>query len=95
MPQVGLRELSHHTARIVDRVRQGETIEVTDHGAPIFRMVPVKPAGSLIERLVQQGRVTPPAAAEEETGEPPQLLPDRPELSLGDLVIELRDEERH
>jgi len=99
MPQVGLRELSHHTARIVDRVRQGETIEVTDHGAPIFRMVPVKPAGSLIERLVQQGRVTPPTAVERESEaeaeEPPPLLPDRPELSLGDLVVELRDEERY
>jgi len=91
MSQVGLRELSHHTAKIVDRVRQGETIEVTDHGMPIFRMVPVKPAGSLLDRLVQQGRVVPPTAAED----PPALLPDRPDLNLGDLVIELRDEERY
>ena len=91
MPQIGLRELSHHTAKIVDRVRAGETIEITDHGRPIFRMVPVKPAGSLIDRLVQQGRVRPPTSAEA----PPPLLEDRPELNLGDLVIELRDEERY
>ena len=91
MPQVGLRELSHHTAKIVDRVRGGETIEITDHGTPIFRMVPVKPAGSLIDRLVQQGRVRPPTSTEV----PAPLLEDRPELNLGDLVIELRDEERY
>jgi prevent-host-death family protein len=91
MPQIGLRELSHHTAKIVDRVRHGETIEITDHGTPIFRMVPVKPAGSLIDRLVQQGRVVPPSSAEA----PPQLLPELSDLDLGDLVVELRDEERY
>jgi prevent-host-death family protein len=73
MPQIGLRELSHHTARIVDRVRHGETIEITDHGMPIFRMVPIKPTGSLLDRLVQQGRVAPPTASEEPSG----LLTDR------------------
>jgi hypothetical protein len=35
---------------------------------PIFRMVPIKPTDSLL---------------------------DRPDLSLGDLIIELRDEERY
>jgi len=91
MPQIGLRELSRHTVEVVDRVRRGETIEVTDHGTPIFRMVPVKAEGSLLDRLVQQGRVRPPITSEA----PPPVLEDRPELGLADLVIELRGDERY
>ena len=90
MPQIGLRELSHHTARIVDRVRQGETIEITDHGRAIFRMIPVKPADSLLDRLVAQGRVVPPTT--EDWPEP--VLVDRPEVNLSDIAASLRDEEQ-
>ncbi|HEV2637506.1 MAG TPA: type II toxin-antitoxin system prevent-host-death family antitoxin [Actinocrinis sp.] len=61
LPQIGLRELSRHTAEIVKRVRRGETIEITDRGEAIFRMVPVKPADSLLDRLVAQGRAVPPS----------------------------------
>ena len=89
MPQIGLRELSHQTARIVDRVRHGETIEITDHGKAILRMVPVKPADSLLDRLVAQGRVVPPTTEEW----PDQVLEDRPELNLSDIAVSLREDE--
>lgn len=91
MPQIGLRELSHHTAQVVDRVRHGETIEITDHGRAIFRMVPVKPADSLLDRLVAQGRVVPPTTEEW----PDQVLEDRPELNLSDIAVSLREDEQY
>ena len=38
---VGLRDLRHHTSEVLARVRHGETIDVTEHGRLIARIVPV------------------------------------------------------
>lgn len=38
--KVGMRELSHHTSRYVARVKSGETLEITEHGRVIARLVP-------------------------------------------------------
>jgi prevent-host-death family protein len=38
---VGLPDLRHHTTEVLARVRHGETINVTDHGRLIARIVPV------------------------------------------------------
>jgi prevent-host-death family protein len=37
---VGLRDLRHHTREVLARVRRGETIDVTEHGRLIARIVP-------------------------------------------------------
>lgn len=59
-PSVGLRELRHHTSDVIARVRRGETIEVTEHGTPVARLVPIdmpeRPA--ILARLAAQGRLT-------------------------------------
>ena len=39
---MGLRELRHHTSEVIARVRRGETIEVTEHGTPVARLVPAQ-----------------------------------------------------
>jgi prevent-host-death family protein len=58
-PSVGLRELRHHTSDVIARVRRGETIEVTEHGAPVARLVPIerpeRPA--ILARLEAEGRL--------------------------------------
>ena len=60
-PSVGLRELRHHTSEVIARVRRGETIEVTEHGTPVARLVPYerpeRPA--VLARLEAQGRLRP------------------------------------
>ncbi len=38
------------------RVQDGEVIEVTDHGHPIARIVPLRPG--LLDQLVLEGRAT-------------------------------------
>jgi prevent-host-death family protein len=38
---VGLRDLRRHTSEVLARVRRGETIDVTEHGRLIARIVPV------------------------------------------------------
>lgn len=41
MESIGVRELRQHASRYLERVRHGETLEVTDRGRPVARLVPV------------------------------------------------------
>lgn len=53
---VGIRELRQQASRLLKRVVAGETIEVTDHGHPIARIVPLR-LGPL-DQMIQEGRAT-------------------------------------
>jgi prevent-host-death family protein len=52
---VGIRELRQQASSVLKRVVGGETIEVTDHGHPIARIVPLRPG--VLDQLVLEGRV--------------------------------------
>jgi len=41
MDRVGVRELRQHASRYLARVANGETLEVTDRGRPVARLVPI------------------------------------------------------
>jgi prevent-host-death family protein len=58
---VGIRELNQQTSQILDRVRAGETIEITDRGVPVAEIRPVGREQSALARLVAEGRLTPAA----------------------------------
>ena len=51
-----MRELRQHASRYLERVRHGETLEVTDRGRPVARLVPV--ASDLWTDMVESGKVT-------------------------------------
>lgn len=53
---VGLRELRQQASAVLKRVVQGEVIEVTDHGHPIARIVPLRPGA--LAQMVSEGRST-------------------------------------
>jgi prevent-host-death family protein len=57
---VGLRDLRHHTSEVLARVRHGETVDVTEHGRLIARIVPAgeREPTPVLERLVASGRAT-------------------------------------
>ena len=57
---VGIRELRQQTSRVLKRVVAGEVVEVTEHGHPIARIVPLRP--SALEQLTAEGRATEAAA---------------------------------
>lgn len=59
MTRVGLRELHLQTAKCIERVRAGETIEVTDRGRPVAMLTPIPERESTYERLVRKGRLIP------------------------------------
>ena len=88
---VGLRDLRHHTSEVLARVRHGETIDVTEHGRLIARIVPVgerQPAPVLV-RLVESGRAT----LARRPGYRPQMRPGDGIDRLSDALAALRDEE--
>ncbi len=51
---VGIRDLRQHASAVLRRVVAGQTVEVTDHGHPIARIVPLRPG--TLDQMVLDGR---------------------------------------
>lgn len=92
MATVGIRELNQQTSQILDRVRAGETIEITDRGVPIAEIRPVGREQSALARLVAEGRLA------QATIDPAVLhmLPKEPldGVNVADLLAADREQER-
>jgi prevent-host-death family protein len=56
MDRIGVRELRQHASRYLQRVAQGESLEVTDRGRPVARLVPV--TSDAWDDMVASGQVT-------------------------------------
>jgi prevent-host-death family protein len=90
MEQVPIRELNQDTAGVLARVEHGESLEITNRGKPIARIIPVS-APSELDDLIAAGRVTPA------TNRGPFTMPAikaPPGSDAGELIRQLRDEER-
>jgi prevent-host-death family protein len=88
--RVGVRELRQNLSIYLDRVKAGETLEVTEHGTPVGILAPLPPkAVSIVDRLIAEGRIT-PATADHRTLPPPPRIPGRP---LSEILQEMRDED--
>ena len=87
MERIGVRELRQHASRYLARVRAGESVEVTDRGRPVARLVPVP--DDVWSAHVASGSVRAP------TDQAPlaQLQPQRVEGSLSAELRHLRDED--
>lgn len=57
MSRIGIRELRQHASRYIERVKAGETVEVTDRGRLVALLVPPNPG--LRDRLVAAGQLVP------------------------------------
>jgi len=88
---VGLRDLRHHTSEVLARVRHGETIDVTEHGRLIARIVPVgeRQPAPVLACLVEAGRAT----LAQRPGYRPRMRPGDGTDRLSDALATLRDEE--
>lgn len=89
MERIGVRELRQHASRYLSRVRAGETVEVTERGRPVARLVPVP--DEPWSALVAAGAVRPPTDAAPLA----QLEPRRPApgRSLSEELRRMRDED--
>jgi prevent-host-death family protein len=87
--QIPIRVLNQNTAEVLARVERGETVEVTNRGRPIARIVPV--ANDALADLVVAGTVMPATV----TGPVPMpITPAVQGSEAGALLSDLRDEER-
>ena len=57
LESVGVRELRQSASQLLDQVKDGAAIEITEHGVPIARLIPI--TQSLYEEYLQSGRITP------------------------------------
>ncbi len=48
--RVGVRELSHHTSQYLSRVKNGDVLEITEHGRVIATITPPSAEATEIER---------------------------------------------
>jgi prevent-host-death family protein len=88
MEKIGVRELRQHASRYLERVRRGETLEVTDRGRPVARLVPL--TSDLWSDLVASGKV---AIAEDET----DLVEESPvdyKVDASGVLAAIREDER-
>jgi prevent-host-death family protein len=93
LPKVGVRELRQNLSVYLDRVKAGETLEVTEHGHPVAQLGPrpTQPMSAL-DRLIAEGRVRP--ATRDLLGIPsPVELPEGCP-SLSETLLRMRAEER-
>jgi prevent-host-death family protein len=93
LPRVGVRELRQNLSVYLDRVKAGETLEVTEHGHPVARLGP-RPAEPMtrIEQLIAEGRAAPATGNLSTLGPSPKLPEGTP--SLTQILLRMRDEER-
>lgn len=91
MRTIGIRELRQQASRYLRDVQRGETIEVTDRGRPVARLVPVPPDGGLAQ-LASSGRLVPADADALELGAP--LTPSAGKALPSETLAELRSDER-
>jgi prevent-host-death family protein len=90
--RVGIRELRQNLSVYVDRVKAGETLEVTEHGRPVARLAPLAPAGATgYDRLVAEGAVRRGSGRWSDLG--PPLPSSSAARSVLDVLLELRDED--
>lgn len=67
--EVGVRELRDTLSKQLQRVREGHSVTVTDHGKPIARIVPLE-GQSVFERLVAEGKITPAKSRQRHVPQP-------------------------
>lgn len=59
METIGIRELRQNASRHLERVKAGESITITDRGAPVAVLSPLSATDVLRQRLIDEGRLTP------------------------------------
>ena len=96
MDSVTVSELNRQTAKVLDRIKAGESLEISEYGRPVARLLPAVPTtgAPLLDRLIAQGRAIP---ASNEGPIPPTPPREGPEegASLSATLAEMRDDERY
>jgi prevent-host-death family protein len=93
---VTVSELNRQTAKVLDRIKAGESLEISEYGRPVARLLPTAPTtgAPLLDRLIAQGRAVPAANSGPIPPTPPRAVPEAG-ISLSGTLAEMRDDERY
>jgi len=90
MLRIGIRELRQNASRYLQRVKAGETIEITERGQLIALVSPPTPERTALERLIAEGKLIPARRPWGPLPKPVPLKPGQPTPSQ--ILEELREE---
>jgi prevent-host-death family protein len=89
--RVGVRELRQNLSVFLDRVKEGATLTVTEHGQVVAVLAPaLRASAAVLERLVADGRATAPSRRLRDLPSPRRAP--APGASPGSVLAELREE---
>ena len=88
--RVDIQELRQNLSSYLERVKAGETLEVTESGRPVAVLRPLPESTRTIDRLVAEGRARP--AVGKLSDLPPPIKVDDPDISR--RIREALDETR-
>jgi prevent-host-death family protein len=91
MKAIGVRELRQRASEYLKQVEGGHTIEVTAHGRPVARLVPIR-AATRRQQLVERGRMAPATGDLLDLGQP--LSPSRRVPPPSELLRRARENEQ-
>ncbi len=98
MDSVTVSDLNRQTAKVLDRIKAGESLEISEYGRPIARLLPATPTtGSpLLDRLIAQGRAIPATNPGPIPPTPPlDNSEEKESVPLSAVLAEMRDDERY
>jgi prevent-host-death family protein len=91
--RVGVRELRQNLSVYLDRVKAGETLEVTEHGQPVAQLRPRRDRPmSVLDQMIADGRAT-PATIRPRDIPPPLPDPDPTGPTLTEILLQMREED--
>jgi prevent-host-death family protein len=92
--RVAIRELQQHAAQVIRELAEAEeTAEITSRGRVIARLIPVSPAERAFAEMVERGEII-PAKNPGDISDIEPLPPREDGVSLSDVLIAMREEER-
>ena len=93
--RIGIRELRQHASIYVDLAEKGQTVDITNRGRLVARLVPAGDAESPLERLIAAGVLRPaedPGSLLDIEAAPP-VPPGRPTAS--EILQQMREDDRY
>ena len=91
MQSVGVRDLRQNASKVLDAVKAGAIIEITEHGVPVARLAPI--TRSLYDEYIASGLIKP--------AENPDWRPTKNPVKITgsktstEVLMEMRAEERY